>query len=204
MEIREVTSYSDKTPFTGYGVWMVFELKYRKVLLLHPVYLTEVILREYEYVSSVGKCIWPFNETSGSFNLERFTNNFKERIKLAIVSKKSFPIQTAAKALAELQETTQEEALAYIVSLNVSTTGKPVSVTLDKVSKTFTLSKEANIENIRGRPLAIVEALKENGPANIYQIVHLVDGKLKTKCDLRRAVVYFVNKLASQGILEII
>ncbi len=204
MEIREVTTYNEKAPFTGYGIWIVFELKYRKAHLLHPIHLTELMLSEYEYVRSSGNCLWPFNSTGNSFNFERWKQSFKDRIAFFIEHKRSFPLQLVAKVISEIDNITVEEAIRYIGSLSQSEAGKPAPMLFTKANIEYALRKDADVSEMRGRPLAIVNAFKENGPASIYQITHLVKGKLKTKSDLSRVVTYFVHKLASQGILEIV
>jgi hypothetical protein len=206
MEIREVTTYNERAPFTGYGVWVVFELVGRKAQLIHPIHLTELMLSEYEYVQSCGNSLWPYNNTGTSFNVDRFKRNLKERIEFFVRTKKSFPIQTVAKIIAELDEIEVSEALKYISSLGVEATEdeKPVSMAMDKASREYSLRKDVDISNIAGRPRVIVEVIRESGPASIYQITHLVTGRLKTKCGISRTVTYFVHKLASQGILEIV
>jgi hypothetical protein len=208
MEIREVTTYNEKLPFSGYGIWVVFEMKYHKAHLVHPIHFSELILREYEYMKSVGGCLWPNNNTKTFFNKDRFTASIKDRVKFFMDNDRTFPVQLVARILAELEETTEKAQLEWIDSLNKQVSaekGKPTLTLLDKASISYRLSETANLENVRGRPLAIVEALKTSPePASIYQITHLVDGKLKTKSDLSRVVTYFVHKLASQGILEIV
>lgn len=204
MEIREVTTYNEKAPFTGYGVWVVFELKYRKAHLLHPIYLTELMLSEYEYVRSSGNCLWPINNTGTSFNFEKWQHDFKNRVAFFIENKRSFPIQLVAKVIAEIDKTSIEEAIRFLGSLTESVAGKSAPKLFTKANIEYALREDADISNVRGRPLAIVNAFQENGPASIYQITHLVKGKLKTKSDLSRVVTYFVHKLTAQGILEIV
>lgn len=208
MEIREVTQYNEKAPFTGYGLWIVFELKHRKAQLIHPIYFTELILSEYEYVKSSGGCLWPNNNTKTSFNIDKFKRDLKSRIRFMLENKRPFPVQVVAKIIAELDSISEREALDLIKSMNNSVSaelGIPTSITLDKANLEFRLRKDADTSSIKGRPLAIVEVLKETGEsASMYRINHLVNGRLKTKCKLSRAVTYFVNKLVAQGILEIV
>lgn len=204
MEIREVTTYNEKAPFTGYGIWVIFEMKYRKAHLLHPVHLTELMLSEYEYVQSSGNCLWPFNNTGNSFNFERWKQNFKDRVAFFIQHKRSFPVQLVAKVISEIDGITVEEAVKYIGSLTQLESGKATPTLFTKANIEYVLRKDADISLMRGRPLAVVNAFQENGPASIYQITHLVKGKLKTKSDLSRVVTYFVHKLTAQGILEIV
>jgi len=204
MEIREVTQYNEKAPFTGYGIWVVFELKYRKAHLLHPIHLTELMLSEYEYVRASGNCLWPINNTGTSFNFERWKKSFKDRVLFFIEHNRSFPVQLVAKTIAELDEISLEEAIRFLGSLTQSEAGKPKPKLFTKANMEYALREDVDISNMRGRPLAIVTAFKENGPASIYQITHLVKGKLKTKSDLSRVVTYFVHKLTAQGILEIV
>src|SRR5579862_9522262 len=140
MEIREVTQYNEKAPFTGYGLWIVFELKHRKAQLIHPIYFTELILSEYEYVKSSGGCLWPTNNTKTSFNLEKFKRDFKSRIRFMLENKRPFPVQIVAKIIAELDEITEKEAIALINSMNNMVSaelGVPTSITLDKANLEF-------------------------------------------------------------------
>lgn len=204
MEIREVTQYNRDAPFTGYGVWIIFELKYRKAQLIHPVHLTELILSEYELVRSSGNSLWPTNKTGSSFNFEKFKQDFKDRVKFFIEHKRSFPLQTVARVIAELEDISTEEAIRIIGGMTESEAGKPTPMLFSKANRQYALREDVDLSKIRGRPLAVVNAFKENGPASIYQITHLVKGRLKTKSDLSRVVTYFVHKLTSQGILEIV
>jgi len=206
MEIREITTYHEKAPFTGYGVWFVFETKYRKAHLVHPVTLTELMLNEYEFVRAVGKCLWPNNNTGTSFHKDKFVRDFKTRLEFMIQNRKPFPIQAVAKIISELDEISEEEAHEFIKALDQKSWDMciPTTLRLDKTSREYALKKDADLSAVRGRPLAIVEAFKESGPASIYKITELVTGKLKTKSKTGRVVTYFVHKLASQGILEIV
>jgi hypothetical protein len=207
VEIREVTQYSEKAPFTGYGVWVVFEMKYHKVNLLHPITFTEMYLSQYEFVKACGNSLWPFNSTGKAFSLDRFLSSFKERIRFFIDNNRTFPAELCAKVLSEMQEISMEEARSFINSLALES-GEELRTSnyysLDKKDREFILREDANCSSIRGRPLAIIEALRGHGPATMEQITELVDGRLKTKCKLSRAVTYFVNKMTSQGILEIV
>jgi len=203
VEIREVTTYNPNAPFDGYGVWVVFEQRYHKVCLLHPVTLSKLNLEEYEYVRASGNSLWPFNNTNTSFNVERFLKNFKERIKFFIDNEKSIPAELCATVISELQDISMEGARRIINELGLESE-EEVIYSLDKKDRKFNLRENANYEKVRGRPLAIIEALREHGPASMKKITELVDGKLKTRCKLSRAVTYFVNKLTSQGILEIV
>lgn len=204
MEIREITTYHEKAPFTGYGIWIVFEMKYRKAHLIHPIHLTELILSEYEYVRSSGNSLWPFNNACNSFNFDRFKAEFKKRVETFIRTGKSFPVQTVTKIISEMDNISIEEATRFIGSFTSSEYNKPVSTLFNKANREYALSKDADLSKFRGRPLAVLTAFKENGPASIYQITHLVNGRLKTKSDLGRVVTYFVHKLTSQGVLEIV
>ena len=206
MEIREITTYNERAPFSGYGIWIVFELKHRKAHLIHPVTFTELVMVEYDYVKSAGDCLWPFNTTKSSFSIERFRKNLLDRIDFFIKNKRSFPLNLLATVISEIDECSIEDATKIITSMaSVSTDHDvPISNLMDKASREFSLCKDADISGIRGRPLAIVQALQETKSASIYQITHLVNGRLKTKSDLSRVVTYFVHKLTSQGILEIV
>jgi hypothetical protein len=206
MEIREVTTYNEKAPFTGYGLWIVFELKYRKILIVHPVTLTEIVLSEYEYVKSCGDSLWPINTSKTSFKFDKFARDFKERIRYRITKGKSFPIQTVAKVIAELDNITVEEASRYLTSLSHQSydLGNVETLDIDDENREYRLRKGVDYSHITGRPLAIIEAFRENGPSSKYKITELVTGKVKTKMKISRVVTYFVNKLASQGILEIV
>lgn len=204
MEIREITQYSDKSPFNGYGVWIVFEQKYRKAYLLHPIHLTELMLSEYEFVRASGNSLWPVNQTGSSFNRDRFVDAFKKRVIFFVEQQRSFPIQAVAKVIAELDEIEVTEAIKWIASHSESVGNKPVRLFFDKGNQEYALVKGVDYSKIGGRPRVIIEALKDIGPASIYQIIHLVEGKLKTKNKLSRVVTYFVHKLTTQGILEIV
>lgn len=205
MEIREVTTYNKNAPFTGYGIWIVFEMRYRKAQLLHPIHLTELILTEYEFVSSSGNQLWPENKTgiANAFNFERFKKSFKERVEFFIRNKKTFPVQLVVKVIEELDGCTSQEAMRFLASHTQQEYNKPVSTLFNKANREYNLAEDVDLSNFRGRQLVILNAFKENGQASIYQITHLVTGKLKTKSDVSRVVTYFVHKLASQGILEI-
>lgn len=206
MEIREITTYHEKSPVTGYSIWFVFETKYRKAHLIHVSTLKELILSEYEFVTSVGNCLWPFNNTKTSFNKDKFVRDFKDRLEFMIQHKKPFPIQSVAKIISELDEISEDEAHKFIKSLDQKSWDLciPTSLRLDSTSREYALRKDVDLSSVRGRPLTIVEAFRESGPASIYKITELVTGKLKTKSKTSRVVTYFVHKLASQGILEIV
>jgi hypothetical protein len=205
MEIREVTVYNKKkAPFSGYGIWLVFEMKYRQAQLLHPVHLTELILGEYDFVRSSGNCLWPVNNTGNSFDFERFRKSFKERVELFVKNKKYFPVQLVANAIAELDECSYKEALTFLASHSSKEYNKPVSTLFNKANREYNLAENVDLLQYKGRQLVILNAFKENGQASIYQITHLVTGKLKTKSDVGRVVTYFIHKFASQGVLEIV
>jgi len=206
MEIREVTTYNEKAPFTGFGVWICFETKYRKALLIHPVLLTELVLTEYEFVKSAGDRLWPLNETKTSFNFERFRQSFKDRINLFIRTNKPFPLNTVARVISELDEISEEEAYRFIKSLDQSAWDDCIetSLRLDKTNREYALKKDVDIQHIKGRPRTIVEIFKEVGPSSIYKITELATGRLKTKCKISRTVTYFVHRLAAEGVLEIV
>lgn len=198
--------YHDKAPFTGYGVWICFEMKFRKVQMIHPSTFTEIMLSEYEYVKSSGKSLWPVNNSGTIFNLDRFVARFKERIDARIRTGKSFPVQTVAKILAEFDDTTVEQATRYLKSLTQASfdDGNHKTLDLDKNNREYALRKDADISGITGRPLAIVEAFRDNGPSSIYRITELVTGRVKTKMKVSRVVTYFVHQLTIRGVLEIV
>lgn len=204
MEIREVTQYHKDAPFSGYGVWILFELKHRKTQLLHPIHLTELILSEYEIIKGSGSSLWPVNKTGSSFNVDKFKQDFKDRVKWHINNGHGFPVPLVAKVIAELDDISQEEAIAVIGAMTEHRAGKRAPSLFNKANRSYALRENVDTSKVRGRPAVIVTAFKENGPASIYQIAHLVDGRLKTKSDLNRVVTYFVHKLTSQGILEIV
>jgi hypothetical protein len=204
MEVREITQYVEKTPFKGYGIWIIFELKYRKAHLLHPVHLTELMLSEYELVRASGFSLWPFNQSNLTFNKEKFVKHFKERVQLFVKLKRSFPVQTVAAVIAEFDGIEVKEALAWIGLQTKSESTESAHILFNKANREYAIRKGADLSKIKGRPAAIVEVLKANGPASIYQITHLVQGRLKTKSKLSRVVTYFVHKLTSQGILDIV
>lgn len=203
MEIREVTTYNKSSPFSGYGIWIVFEMKYRKTQLLHPIHLTEMILTEYEYVQSVGNSLWPNDETGGMFNFERFRERFKARVEFFVKNQKTFPVQIVTKVLAEMDSISEKEAVRFIASFTSQEYGKPVSSLFSKTNREYAIAENVDLSNYRGRQLVILSAFKEHGQSSIYQITHYVTGKLKTKSDVSRVVTYFIHKFASQGILEI-
>jgi hypothetical protein len=203
MEIREITTYNEKAPFSGYGIWIVWEMKYRKAHLLHPVHLTELILSEYEYVKSSGNMLYPFNQTKTSFNLERFKKSFKERVQFFVEHHRTFPVQLVSKVIAELDSTSEEEAIKIIGDFSSDGEGHTTAL-FDKANRTYCLSKDADISTFRGRQRVILNAFEENGPSSIYQITNLVDGRLKTKSKISRVVTYFVHRLTYQGILNIV
>ena len=200
MELREITQYHEKAPFSGYGMWIVFEMRYRKAHLLHPIHLTELSLSEYEYVKASGGSLWPNNTTKTSFSFDKWRESFKDRVKFFVEHKRPFPYALVAKVISEIDEISIEKAAAWIASLDTGSTTKSFS----KQSVEYVLRKGTDISSVKGRPSAIVTALSENGPASIDRITSLVEGKLKTKSRTGRVVTYFVHKLTAQGILEIV
>jgi hypothetical protein len=205
MEIREVTQYNEKVPFTGYGLWIIFELRYRKAHLIHPIHLTELMLSEYELVRASGNQLWPINTTGSSFNFDRWKKEFKSRVEFFVKHQRSFPVQTVARVIAELDGIEVREAIAWIGSFTEGSVGaKPAPMIFNKANREYGFRKDADISKLRGRPLEVVNIIKENGPASIYQITHLAKGKVDTISDLGRVVTYFVHKLTAQGILEVV
>ena len=204
MELREITTYNDKSPTMGYGIWLVMAEQNRQAHLLHPIYLTEMYMREYEYKKSVGGCLWPNNTTKSVFNRDRFSSLFRERISVCMKLKRPFPINTVARALSELDNIELEEAMRFIGQTTVNEFGESVSKLSTKANREYVLREGVDPELFKGRQRALLCAFREHGSASIYQITTAVEGKLKTKSDLSRVVTYFVNKLASQGILEIV
>ena len=200
MEIREVTQYHEKSPFTGYGIWIVFELKYRKAQLLHPIYLTELMMSEYELVKASGNCLWPVQSENNFFNMDRFRKNFKERVEFFIQQKKSFPVNSVAKVIAELDGSTEQEALAWIGSKAKVEEGRPTPMIFSKGTIQYLVNPDFK-KHIGGRKGIIVDAVREHGPASIYQLTHLVEGRLKTVTELSRVVTYLVHNLQDQRIL---
>ncbi len=200
MEIREITQYDERLPFIGYGIWVIFEMRHRKVHAIHPIRFCEIILSEYDFVKSAGKSLWPNNTTKSSFDFERWRNTFKERVKFFVEHRRPFPISTIARIISEIDEITVEEATRWIVSLNTDSAPRALS----KESIEYQLRKGVDISSVRGIPISIVNALNENGAASINRITTLVEDKLKTKSGLGRVVTYFVHKLTAQGILEIV
>ncbi len=203
MDIREFTTYSESSPVCGYGIWIVIE-EGKRIHLLHPIHLAELIITEYEFKSGSGNTLWPINSTGCVFNSSRFISSFKERIAFFVENGRSFPIQTVAKAIAEFEEIPFDKAMSYIGSLSVDEFGESISRISDKANRVYRVNDSVDINSYRGRAFALLSAFKANGPASIYQITPLVDGKLKTKTDLSRVVTYFVNKLASEGVLQIV
>ena len=162
-------------------------------------------MREYEFVTSVGNCLWPNNTTKTQFNFDRFLSNFKNRIGFCLQHGKSFPVNTVAKALAELENTSVEEALGFIGKESVDKeTGESIASLSTKANREYAIREGVDLSKFNGRQYALLCAFKEHGQASVFQITSLVEGKLKTKSSLSRVVTYFVNKLTSQGILEIV
>jgi hypothetical protein len=203
MEIREITQYHEHAPFTGYGVWIVIEEKDHKARLLHPVYLTELFIKEYDYAKVCGNSLWPTNDASNTtFNYRRFVQRFKERVGIFAKKGKAFPVQSVAKALAYFDDIPVVKALEVISKLLAKSEQDPRLS--DKSSREYRIVEKVDIGLVRGRPKAILDVLRENGAANIYQITSLVEGRMKTKLNVGRVVTYYVNKLTSQGALEIV
>lgn len=204
MEIRELTLYNEKSPVTGYSCWIVVEHG-RRVQLLHPYHLTELILTEYEFKIANGEQMWPENGTGCGFSASRFIQSFKKRIAFFLENKRPFPVQTVAKTLAAFEEISVDEAMAFIGSLSVNEFGESISCVSNKANRVYDIKPNVDLRKyFQTRPGAILNALKEHGPSTIYTITSLVDKTLKTKSDKARVVTYFVNKLASEGILEIL
>jgi len=210
VEIIEFTTYSEKSPFTGFGVWILLEKNDGKAHLLHPIHLCELTVREFEFCTSVGNSIWPVNSTGTNFSASKFIESFKNRIAFFLEIERAFPIQTVAKALAFFEDISVESALDYIKSsLNESDEylkkdgSERKARAVNKSTREFRLSDDPGIKKLSPREKVILEALKENGPASIYSITSLVDKTLKTKSDKARVVTYFVNKMLSEGVLEI-
>ena len=203
MDIREFTTYSDHSPVTGYGVWIVLEEGKNRTQLLHPFLFTELIVTEYEFKSGSGGTLWPSNSTGVPFNAVRFMQMFKDKIEFFLENGRPFPMALVAKALAGFEDITIEEAMSVIAKLSINEIGESISRASNKANRIYQIREGKDISNFNGRPFTLLKAIKENGPASIYQITSLVEGKLQTKSDLSRVVTYFVNKLTSQGILEI-
>ena len=73
-----------------------------------------------------------------------------------------------------------------------------------RLTRVYKVPEKLDLSLFNGRPLVILQELRTNGPSSVHRIVSLVDGKMKTKTDVRRVVTFFVNKLTAQGILEIV
>lgn len=204
MELREVTQYNRDAPFTGYGIWIIFELRYRKAHLLHPVHLTELMLSEYELVKASGNCLWPITKPDTSFNWEKFKQDFKDRVKFFIEHNRSFPLQMVAQVISEMDDISVSEAIQVIGSYSISEGGKPTPILFDKANRSYALAEDVDLRYFRGRKHALLTVFKENGPSSIYQITHLCKGRLKTKSDLGRVVTYLVHRLTIEGVLEIV
>ena|ERR1035437_5812318 len=206
MDIREFTTYSEKSPVTGYGVWIVLEEKGHRALLLHPLHLCELAVSEYEFVTCSGDTLWPNNATGTIFHAERFVESFKKRISFFLENERAFPVQTVARALALFEDITVQEALKFIGSVSVNEFGESISPISNKANREYVLRDGIDPRNFPGRASTILLLVKEHGPASILQITSLADGKLKVtdQCPLNRTVTYFVNKLTSEGILQIV
>jgi len=206
VDIREYTTYSDKSPVTGYGVWVVVE-EGRRSLLLHPVHLTELVVSEYEFSTGSGNTLWPINSSRGTFDANRFIESFKKRIAFFAENERPFPIHTVAKAYAGFEDISLEDAMAVIRTLSVSELSGSdglIPKGADKATRVYKVPEKLDLSLFNGRPLVILQELRTNGPSSVHRIVSLVDGKMKTKTDVRRVVTFFVNKLTAQGILEIV
>lgn len=204
MEVREITQYNKDAPFTGYGVWVVFELKYRKAHLLHPVHLTELMLSEYELARASGSCLWPFVKPDTSFNWEKFKRDFKDRVRFFIEHNRSFPLQTVAQVISEMDDISVTEAIQEIGQYAISESGKPTPILFDKANRSYALAEDVDLRYFRGRKHALLTIFKENGPSSIYQATHLCKGRLKTKSELGRVVTYLVHRLTTEGVLVIV
>lgn len=204
MDIREFTTYNPKSPFTGYGLWIVLQEGGGKAHLLHPVHLCELIVSEYEFKTSSGLSVWPLNCTGTTFHAARFVDSFKKRIKFFLENERSFPTQTVAKALAFFEDISHEEALAFIGKSAINEYGESISPVANKTTREYALAESVDLSRFKGRKLVILSAFKEYGPASIYSITSLVEGTLNTVTDKCRVVTYFVNKFAAEGILQIV
>lgn len=204
MDIQEFTTYNDNSPVTGFGVWLVLERTGKKVHLFHPVYFSEIIVTEYDFRCGAGATLWPVNASGVGFNAERFSKSFKNRIAFFLDNGRSFPINTVAKALAEMEEISLDEAMSYIGKLSVNELGESISRISNKTYRVYQVLDQKKALKLGGRPSTIVKDILENGPASIYQLTSRIEGKLTTKTELGRVVTYFVNKLVSQGILEVV
>lgn len=204
MEIREITQYNRDAPFTGYGVWIVFELRYRKAHLLHPVHLTELMLSEYELARASGNCLWPFLKPDTSFNWEKFKDDFKERVRFFIEHKRSFPLQLVAQVISEMDNISVTEAIQEIGSYSISESGRRTPILFNKANRSYALADDVDIRWYRGRKHALLTVFKENGPSSIFQVIHLCKGRLKTKSELGRVVTYLVHRLTIEGVLVIV
>lgn len=204
VDIREFTTYNENSPVSGYGVWVLIESTGKKAHLLHPILFTELIVTEYDYRKGSGATLWPINTSGVKFDASRFVEAFKKRIAFFLENERSFPINTVAKALAEFEEITFIEAVDFINKLSINDLGESISQKSNKANRVYKLREDCPPITFGGRPLALVQDIKENGPASIYQITSRIEGKLKTRTDLARVVTFFVNKLTAQGILEIV
>ncbi len=206
MKIIEFTTYNESSPVTGFGIWLVLDEGLR-AHLFHPIHLSELIVTEYDYKSGIGNSLWPTNSTGNPFSASRFMESFKKRVAFFIENRRPFPVQVVAKVIAELEEIPIEEVMLFIRSLTAGDAEFNNSTT-DKASRTYQVRKDVEIDESLiepGRARVLFETLKcHNSPASIYEITSLVEGKLKTKSDLNRVVTYFVNKLTSRGVLEIV
>jgi hypothetical protein len=204
MNIQEFTTYHESSPVLGYGVWIVIGRENGSVHLLHPVALSELHVSEYEFRQNSGATLWPVNNSGIKFNASRFSEAFKHRILFFLENERSFPIQTAAKALAEFEEISLKEALDFIGKNSLDEDGNFKNRVVDKANREFKLTDKFKVLMVYGRKRVILQAFLDHGPASIQTIISLVDGKLVTKSDQVRVVTYLINNMAAQGILEIV
>jgi hypothetical protein len=203
MEIREFTQYNERLPFTGFGVWISLGSIDRKVHLLHPIHLVEYFATEYEMAKWGGSILWPFNNSGSHINFEAFVERFEKRIKIFLESGRSFPIDSVARALADLKEISLDEAFKFIGDNSLNKNGESFSnYVSNKTVDRYNIRKGANTFKLEGRALTIIEALKENGPMSIQQLNTYLEGRMKTINPINRAVTYYVNKFARMGILD--
>lgn len=203
VEVRGIHLENEKAPATGHAVYVVVEQSNRKVLLLYPWNLQEFEISAEEFRTGVKESYWPTNTSGLKFDVQKLVDRIKLNVQAFALRKRTFPTNTVVKVLIELGQMSPAQVESWVMAALPEESFTTVRQR-GKIGKQYRLAKDVNLSEYRGRPLVVLEAIQELGEASIRTIVDAVQGKLKSKLDHERVVVYFVNKFYSQGVLELI
>jgi hypothetical protein len=210
MEICELRTDNTKAPVSGNAIYIVVEESNQRVSLFYPWTLEEFTLPREEYVEARKAMLWPENQTTAFFDVNKVIKTIENKVQFFLEQKRSIPTRTITRCLATLKGVKIEE---------IEQSSRMIAAVANKGSDSREIRQYALVKKlskdylgkVKGRRREILEVLMK-GPATVTAIADgikytpklKVAGQDLTKAKEREILWVLRQNFISKGVVKVV